>query len=191
MEDWSDGEDPAGPPIHPDDRLWRHPSELRALETSTPTVVRRPGSNRALLGAVVVLAVAGAWWAARALEVHMSPAEVASESTETTVRIARATGGLTASTLATIASTSSTTLAGIAAEQASVGLRVTEVSSESPLARAGVRRGDLVIAVGGIPTTTLDDLGAAIKLLARKGEVPVEVVRGTRRLQLFCDLGQP
>ncbi len=189
MEDWSDGEDPAGPPIHPDDRLWRHPSELRALETPTPTVVRRPVGNRALLGAVVVVAVAGAWWATRALEVHVTPIEVSSESSEPTVRIARA-AGTTGNTLATIVSTS-TTLAGIAAEQASVGLRVTEVSAESPLARAGVRRGDLVVAIGGIPTTSMDDLSAAIHLLSRKGEVPIEVLRGSRRLELLCDLGRP
>lgn len=62
------GEDPVGPPPDPDDRLWRHPSEMAAAASPVPRPVsaiplpdqvRRRPSGR-LLGAVLMAAAAGA-----------------------------------------------------------------------------------------------------------------------------------
>lgn len=62
-EDDPDDDDrrPSGPPLPPDDRLWRHPSELAALSTDTPAGpddVRRRAWPAAALGAVAGAALA-------------------------------------------------------------------------------------------------------------------------------------
>jgi serine protease Do len=73
------------------------------------------------------------------------------------------------------------------------GLLISEVTEDSPAARAGLTRGDLIVAAAGRPVISVDDLFDALQA-ARGGAVELTVVRGTeeRAIQVaFGDSGQP
>ena len=60
------------------------------------------------------------------------------------------------------------------------GVLVRGVEEGTPAARAGLERGDLIVAAGGTPVTRLDDLYAAIDSLpAETGTLELSLVRGT------------
>ena len=56
------------------------------------------------------------------------------------------------------------------------GLLVREVEDDSPAAKAGIAEGDLLVAVGGMPIGSADDLFEA---LAGEGALEITLVRGT------------
>ena len=197
MDDWTDGEEAPPGPVHPDDRLWRHPSELRALQVAPGLVprhgssARRPLGPRLLLGALAGAAVVGAWWTAESLEVDVdSGASLASDSSAGGSSSFAAGTDLTVDV--TLSSRATTTLAvtavlGVSGREADVGLRVTALDPGTPLAEAGVKVGDDLLAVGGIATTSMADLRAAVSLVAEQADVPVDVARGDQRLELEAD----
>jgi S1-C subfamily serine protease len=53
---------------------------------------------------------------------------------------------------------------------------VREVEADSPAAKAGIAEGDLLVAVGGAPITSADELFEA---LAGEGALEITLVRGT------------
>jgi serine protease Do len=61
------------------------------------------------------------------------------------------------------------------------GLLVSGVAEDSPAARAGLARGDVVVAASGRPVTALDDLHAAVDA-AGDAPVAIELLRGTDRV---------
>jgi serine protease Do len=72
------------------------------------------------------------------------------------------------------------------------GLLIHEVTEDSPAARAGLARGDLIVAAAGRPLRTPDDLFDALQ--AGPGTLELNIVRGTdeRTIQVaFADDGQP
>jgi serine protease Do len=68
------------------------------------------------------------------------------------------------------------------------GLLVREVEEDSPAARAGVARGDLIVAASGQPVGTPDDLFDALAA-ARGGTITLNIVRGTDERSIEVDLG--
>jgi serine protease Do len=73
------------------------------------------------------------------------------------------------------------------------GLLIREVMDDSPAARAGLAQGDLIVAVGGQPVHTPDDLYDALRA-AQGGSIQLNVVRGTdeRTIEVsFAGNGQP
>jgi serine protease Do len=73
------------------------------------------------------------------------------------------------------------------------GLLIREVMDDSPAARAGLAKGDLIVAAGGRPARTPDDLFDALQA-AQGGTVELNIVRGTdeRTVQVtFGEGGQP
>ncbi len=73
------------------------------------------------------------------------------------------------------------------------GLLISDVTQDSPAARAGLMPGDLIVAATGRPVTSIDDLFDVLQA-ARGGSVDLNVVRGTdeRTIQVaFGDNGQP
>lgn len=64
------------------------------------------------------------------------------------------------------------------------GLLVRAVVDDSPAGRAGLGEGDLIVAVGGTPVVTVDDLHSALDSVDPAGSVVVRVVRGTEELEL-------
>lgn len=64
------------------------------------------------------------------------------------------------------------------------GLLVRGVDEDGPAARAGVRRGDLLVGLGGRALTSVDELYAAVDELTPGAETPLAVVRGAEELEL-------
>jgi len=68
------------------------------------------------------------------------------------------------------------------------GLLVQAVEESGPAERAGIRRGDLIVSVDGKPTTTLEQLAAALEAAAPEGRAEVGLTRGVQRLTMQVDL---
>jgi serine protease Do len=68
------------------------------------------------------------------------------------------------------------------------GLLVREVEDDSPAARAGIAEGDLIVAAGGKPVTSADDLFAAIER-AGDGALELTVVRGSEERAVSVEAG--
>jgi serine protease Do len=68
------------------------------------------------------------------------------------------------------------------------GLLIREVTEDSPAARAGLAQGDLIVAVGGTPVRSIDDLFDALQA-AGEGTVELGVVRGTEERTIQVALG--
>lgn len=69
------------------------------------------------------------------------------------------------------------------------GLLVREVTEGSPAARAGLAQGDLLVATGGRPMRTVDDLFDALES-ARGGAIEFNIVRGTEERTIQVEFGE-
>ena len=69
------------------------------------------------------------------------------------------------------------------------GLLIREVSENSPAARAGLARGDLIVAAGGQPTRAADDLFGALRAAAAGGSLDLSVLRGTEERSVHVVFG--
>ena len=68
------------------------------------------------------------------------------------------------------------------------GLLVRGVEDESPAARAGIVRGDLIIAAAGEQVDGIDALHRALDAAAGNGGLTLTVVRGTEERQVEVEL---
>jgi len=68
------------------------------------------------------------------------------------------------------------------------GLLIREVVDDSPAARAGLAQGDLIVAAGGQPVRTPDDLYDALRA-ARSGRIQLSLVRGTEERAIEVSFG--
>ena len=69
------------------------------------------------------------------------------------------------------------------------GVLVREVEEDSPAARAGIRRGDLLVEAAGRPVTGIDDLYAALDGLDEGQSLALGVVRGAEDLSVSVTFG--
>jgi serine protease Do len=69
------------------------------------------------------------------------------------------------------------------------GVLVREVQEDSPAARAGIHRGDIIVEAGGRPVTGLDDLYAALDGLDDGRALALGVVRGADDLSVSVTFG--
>jgi S1-C subfamily serine protease len=76
--DWGDDE-PYRPPLPPEDRLWRHPSEMAGAVA--PAAATSPGGRGRRTAIVVAVGAAGALLVAGLADVALRPADVASPAT--------------------------------------------------------------------------------------------------------------
>ena len=70
------------------------------------------------------------------------------------------------------------------------GLLIHKVVDDSPAARAGLARGDLIVAAAGEPIRSVDDLHGALRA-AEGGTLELNVLRGTDERTVQVTLGQP
>jgi len=68
------------------------------------------------------------------------------------------------------------------------GLLISEVTADSPAARAGLAQGDLIVAAGGRPVRTMDDLFGVLQG-AGGGALELRVLRGTDERTIEVVLG--
>jgi serine protease Do len=71
------------------------------------------------------------------------------------------------------------------------GLLVRAVDDDGPAARAGVRAGDLLVAAGGAPLGSHDDLFDALGHVGEGEALHLTVVRGTDELEVRVSFGAP
>jgi Do/DeqQ family serine protease len=71
------------------------------------------------------------------------------------------------------------------------GVLVADADPNGPAARAGLRRGDILVSAAGRPIESLDDLRNRLARLKPGDRVPLQVVREGRRLDLTLTLGDP
>ncbi len=64
------------------------------------------------------------------------------------------------------------------------GLLVRGVVEDGPAARAGVRQGDLIVAVDGTPVQSSDDLFAILERLEEEASLALQIVRGSDELSV-------
>jgi serine protease Do len=70
------------------------------------------------------------------------------------------------------------------------GLLVRHVTEDGPAARAGIERGDLLVAAGDRPLQTLDDLLDALDSTEAPATLSLRVVRGTEERDVAVRLGE-
>jgi len=71
-----------------------------------------------------------------------------------------------------------------------MGVELVEVEPGGPAAQAGMRPGDLLVALDGEPLTGMAALQGALAPERIDREVTVEIVRGDRRLLIAARLGE-
>jgi len=69
------------------------------------------------------------------------------------------------------------------------GLLIRDVAEDSPAARAGLARGDLIVAVAGQSVSGVDDLFAALRAAGTGGSLELTVLRGTEERSVHVVLG--
>ena len=70
------------------------------------------------------------------------------------------------------------------------GMPVQDVRPDSPAAAAGLRKGDVVVALGAFPVANIHDYTFALRHFAAGDQVPVVLLRDGRRLQLTATLAE-
>ena len=70
------------------------------------------------------------------------------------------------------------------------GLLIRDVAEDSPAARAGLARGDLIVAVAGQSVSGVDDLFAALRAAGTGGSLELTVLRGTEERSVHVVLGE-
>ena len=177
----------SGAPVHPDDRLWRHPSELAARRDAPRPCNARSTRHmtRVLLGVTIATAsVTATWWATSQMEL---------ESDEAAPVVARRTSG----GLETFAATTSLSLTpmlaatsthGFVADDSDGQIVVISVEPASAAVRAGLRSGDLILGIGKIATQSLADLSSALSLTATASSVPLTIARDGEIIALSLPL---
>jgi serine protease Do len=70
------------------------------------------------------------------------------------------------------------------------GLLIREVAEDSPAARAGLARGDLIVAIAGQAISGIDDLSGALRAAGPGGTVELTVLRGAEERSVHVVLGQ-
>ena len=70
------------------------------------------------------------------------------------------------------------------------GLLIRDVSENSPAARAGLARGDLIATASGQPTRSADDLFGVLRAAAPGGALELTVLRGTEERAVHVVLGE-
>lgn len=70
------------------------------------------------------------------------------------------------------------------------GVLVADVSKDSPAAKAGLKRGDVILAFNGRPTTDPGQLRNLVAMSAPGTKVPVQILRDNKKHEVTVELGE-
>ncbi len=192
-----------GPPLPPDDRLWRHPSEV-AWEPAAATIAAPHGRNPRLWPIATAAGLTGA-----VLSVSVAVLLGLTDQAEVTTRSTQAivARGVTATTerqpvATTVATRPPTVWVGIEGSDVAVdriaalqphaggGVVVVSVRDDSPALAVGVRADDVLIAVDDAPITSMADFAAHLRTRTPGETAVLTVVRDGATLNLPVVLGR-
>lgn len=183
----SDGADAPGgdegyrPPLPPEDRLWRHPSEFTATPAPGASAARARGRGRSLFGLVGLVAVGAVTVAAAVLVVGRS-LELEEPPTDAAARLAASTSVPEAALIA------QSDLLGLAGRDAEGGVLVVECEADGPARAAGIRTGDLLVAVAGVTILSMDEVPRLLEDLDGDDAVEVRLRRDDTEVALAVRL---
>lgn len=203
--DDEDADDPSGPgpPLPPDDRLWRHPSEV-AWEAPVATIVAPHGRNSRLWPVAAAAGLTGAVLSVSVAVLLGLPDQPDSTTRSAEAIVARSITATTdrrpvATTVATGPPSVWVGIEGIdvaddriAALQphAGAGVLVVSVRDASPALAVGMRADDVLIAVDGDPVTSMAALAAHLRARTPGETVVFTVVRDGATVDLSVVLGR-
>src|SRR5215468_5228078 len=70
------------------------------------------------------------------------------------------------------------------------GVLIANVSKDSPAAKAGLKRGDVILTFNGRPTTDLGQLRNLVAMSAPGTKVPVQILRDNKKREVTIELGE-
>jgi serine protease Do len=70
------------------------------------------------------------------------------------------------------------------------GVLVADVSKDSPAAKAGLKRGDVILALNGRPMTDPGQLRNTVAMSAPGTKVPVQILRDNKKREITVELGE-
>lgn len=189
--DWADDEPfEVRPPLPPEDRLWRHPSELASTPLPAPigsgTLVADPPSRWGRMTGLFVVATAGAVLVAFAFHLAFKPGPASVGRTDVAAVPAAA---ITASVSTLVAAPAGRAWLGITGADIEGVATVSEVKAGSPAAEAGVRAADQVVAVDGVPVRGMAALVGAITAHDPGDTCTLTVLRAGSPVDLVVVLG--
>ena len=178
------------PPLPPQDRVWRHPSEFAAEQARAAGARGGPGHTHlrsvltvGITAAVVVVAVVIVGGALELSHTPQAPAgqvvRLTSSSMRPTTSLA-STAGLDASPRVRL---------GIAGIDTAFGVQVTQCTLGSAAAMAGLRAGDVLVSVDHERVLRMADVVDALRDVTPRSHVVVTVVRDGAHLELDIALG--
>jgi membrane-associated protease RseP (regulator of RpoE activity) len=188
--DWADDEPfEARPPLPPEDRLWRHPSELGpapvAAGPAASTLVAPTGPRWGRMTGLFVVATAGAVLVAFAFHLTFRPGPSGSQS----AGVSAVPAAVTATVSTVIAAPAGRAWLGITGADIDGVATVGEVKAGSPALAAGLQVDDQVVAVDGRPVGGMAELVAAIGRYGPGEACVLTVVRAGGLVDIAVVLG--
>lgn len=189
--DWADDEPfEARPPLPPEDRLWRHPSELASSPLPagpgpSTLVAAETGTRWGRRTGLFVVATAGAVLVAFAFHLTFRPGPSGSQS----AGVSAVPAAVTAAVSTVIAAPAGQAWLGITGADIDGVATVGEVKAGSPALAAGLQVADQVVAVDGLPVEGMAELVAAIGRYGPGDACVLTVVRGGGLVDLAVILG--
>ncbi len=200
MPDLPEDDQPGAPtgPIHPDDRLWRHPSELGLSGVGQPSAVapspgsttttRRPQVAAVLLySTAALLLMGGVWWASDQMN-DRQPAESVSLASLSSTSTAIATIAQVRPPSSGAPVGSESARFGVRTRWSHSGIVITWIGDDSPADTCGLRVGDVIVSVDGSTAGTPDDLIQMVGDRPRGDTMLVRVRRGTMPMMFTISL---
>lgn len=207
-EEPDDERPPGGPPLPPDDRLWRHPSELGSLEQPAPAAGLAPGQiqRTSARAAFAGVCIAGALVAVGMVILTQPgpdglrrPAVVgrvttsAPAITSLTAPFAAAANPIRPSQAPPLATTLSPLgrpgRLQVQVTEADSSVTVVTVQADGAAHRAGLKPLDTIVAIDDLPVTDADSLSLALALTRPGDTVALSAERAGEPVQIQVVLG--
>lgn len=163
------------PPLPPEDRLWRHPSEVAAARAADRVLHHGPSFTSLLVAAMIVVTLLGGLLALIATQGDGGAGVVGSDRPWMGIRVV------------TVDDDDRDRAAGIGVDH---GLLVVAVTRKGPAAESGITVGDVITGIDTHRLTATAELLAWLNRHVPGDEVQIELWREDRSLTLWVELAR-